>query len=423
MNIAIKSIGCRLNQSEIQSVITQLKEDGHHIVPLEEADCIIINSCAVTVTSERKTRKLIFQSQRILTDNKLILVTGCMSPSIEREGNVFYIPNDYKYMIPDIIHDPETFETLTDCSPGRFNFPIPEKSTTTRINLKIQDGCDNLCSYCIVPYVRGMPQSKRAKAVLDEFKKLLDAGYKEIVLSGVMIGQYRDNDYDLTDLMEKLLTVEGNYRIHLSSLSPHYVSPKMIALLRSDKMVKHLHLSLQSGSNTILKEMNRPYTREAYIKLIETIKKDIPLINVTTDIIVGFPGESEKDFSDTLNIVERVFFSHVHTFRFSPRPGTKAFDFSNNITEKVKRERSESIITLYNKQKIEYYKLFNNKESTFLSERFRNGVTGGFNEYYIPIKVYKKLKRNEFFNITTVLDEDEMVLVDQNYSSQKGVAT
>lgn len=413
MKIKISSLGCRLNQSEIQSIATKLQANGHEIVRDNSADVIIINSCVVTVHSERKTRKLIYQAVRALEPKKSasIIVTGCFSQSIIKENNIYYIPNDYKHLIADIIEDPYFFSQIDESLASRFDYDAPTKATTTRVNLKIQDGCDNFCSYCIIPTVRGVPQSKPFKQVMDEFKSLIENGYKEVVLSGVMIGQYNSENCNLSLLLEELLKVHGKYRIHLSSLGPQYVDEVLIKLLADEKMVKHLHLSLQSGSDSILKSMNRHYTAKKYLNTIDLIRKEIPLFNFTTDIIVGFPGETEKDFQDTLNIIKNADLSHVHTFRYSKRPGTRAAEMNDVVEEKVKKERSQMVIDLYAKQKINYYKKFEGRNSIFLSERRKVKGTSGFNEYYIPVIVKDKVTRNEFYNIKTVFDEENVLLI------------
>src|SRR6056297_3477823 len=187
MKIKISSLGCRLNQAEIQSVITRLKDFGHTIVPgNRDADVVIVNSCVVTHTSERKTRNLVSRALREMDTVQagMIIVTSCYASRVERDGNVFYVPNDYKYLIPDLVENPSLFDSLEEKPAERFSFPPATRSSRTRINLKIQDGCDNYCAYCIIPYVRGGPVSRPADEILDEFRILLDAGYREFLLTG-----------------------------------------------------------------------------------------------------------------------------------------------------------------------------------------------------------------------------------------------
>ena len=412
MRIKISSLGCRLNQSEIESVSTVLQEKGHVITRNDDADIYIINACAVTVHSERKTRKLINQSIKAIAgeSEKKIIVTGCTGDETIADGNITYLSNDHKHLIPEIIENEIQAADINEEMSARFDYQTPLKASTTRINLKVQDGCDRFCSYCIIPYMRGGPQSKPLKNAVDEFKKLVDAGYKEIVLTGVMIGNYSWENSDLGNLVEKLLEQKGEYRIHLASISPTSVDDRLIDLFTHEKMVRHINLSLQSGSNRILEKMNRHYTRESYLNLVNKIRKKISLFNFTTDIIVGFPGESDDDFNDTLKLIKDAKFSHIHTFRYSPRPGTKAFELGDSVHESIKKERSRQVIELYTKQKHEFYKKFNGLESIIITEKAKKDYTPGFNEYYVPVQVEGKQKRNIFLKVKTYYDKSRAVL-------------
>ncbi len=412
MKIKITSLGCRLNQSEIESISTRLQEMGHMIVEDDQADIFIINSCAVTLRSERKTRQLIYRAMDITGANcpERIIVTGCSTDEIREDDNITYVSNDHKYLIPDIIKKkmkPEYFQKLET---SRFDFATPVKSSTERANLKIQDGCDNYCSYCIIPYMRGEPKSKSGDVIENEFKELLENGYREIILTGVNIGKYADQGQSLPFLVERLLRLPGQFRLHLTSLDPDSTSEHLLQLFTDSKMVKHLHLSLQSGSNSVLKRMNRPYDREKYLTTTERLKSLVPDFNFTTDIIVGFPGETDTEFQDTIDIAKEVGFSHIHTFRYSPRPGTKAAEMDNIIPEIIKTERSRRIVELDHKQKLQFYSRFNNRESILLSEKNSNGVTTGFNEYYIPVETDVILKKNRFYRIKTTLNKDKFKL-------------
>ena len=414
MKIKISSLGCRLNQSEIQSVITVLKTNGHTITAGNDADIYIVNSCVVTQTSERKTRKLLHRAVRAIGEDihtKKVIVTGCFADTVKEEENVIYVTNDYKYMIPQIIENWGTLETLSLDNISRFDYEIPLKAATTRINLKIQDGCDNFCSYCVIPFVRGTPQSKSFKDIMKEFHALLHGGYKEFLLTGVMIGKYNSEGKNFRDLISLMLSVDGDYRLHLSSLNPTMIDDGIVDLLMDPKMVHHLHLSLQSGSNSVLRRMNRHYSREDYLDITERIKRKNELFNFTTDLIVGFPGETEDEFKQTIELIKEVNFSHVHTFRYSPRPETEAAAMDNKIPENTKSERSQIVIDLNKKQKLNYYSKFNNKESSFLSEQAKQGKTTGFNEYYIPVQIDEILPRNEFYTIKTELDYKKFQLI------------
>jgi len=407
MKIHITSLGCRLNQSEIESVSTLLLEQGHTITSEYNADIYIINSCAVTQRSERKTRHLINRARQALAGGPggRIIVAGCATEAITSEKGIIHIPNDYKYLIPEIIADRLNPLDMESCEPSRFNYATPLRSSTNRVNLKIQDGCDNFCSYCIIPFMRGAPRSKPAHRVMEEFRELVENGYKEIILTGVTIGKYQHEGVRLHGLVENILTIPGQYRVHMTSMAPDMVTPELISQLKSDRVVRHLHLSLQSGSDSVLGRMNRKYSRSQYLELTQQIRQEIPDFNFTTDLIVGFPGETEKDFMDSLDLIRQVGFSHIHTFRFTPRPGTAAAGMDGAVEEIEKTRRSSEVISLCMELKREFYARFHKRDSLFLSERSRNGTTSGFNEYYVPIDVEESLPRNEFYKVTTRLDQ------------------
>lgn len=401
MKIRIESLGCRLNQSEIESVSTALQNMGHDIVTSGAADIYIINSCAVTGRSERKARQLIYRALEKTggDDRSRIIVTGCATDAVKTDGSITYVSNDHKYLIPEIVEGINAdYEKM---KPSRFGYTAPVKCSTNRVNLKIQDGCNNFCSYCIVPLMRGEPQSRPYNDIISEFRLLLDNGYKEIVLTGVNIGKYDDMGCNLAALVSGILRLEGKFRLHLTSLDPDSATDELLSLFTDKRMVKHLHLALQSGSDTILRRMKRPYTRAEFIAASNKLKAIDPDFNFTTDVIVGFPGETDEEFSDTVSIVKEAGFSHIHTFRYSPRPGTEAALMEDAVPEIVKTERSKEIINLYMKQKEAFYGRFHGRSGIFLSEKFRNGVTTGFNEHYIPLEIAEKLPRNEFFNIRT----------------------
>jgi threonylcarbamoyladenosine tRNA methylthiotransferase MtaB len=407
MKFAIMSLGCRLNMAEIQSVSTELQEAGHEPAGRGEAHIHIINSCGVTTGSERKTRQLLYQSLRETAGNPdaRIIVTGCAAGTERREDNVYYISNDYKHLIPSLVNDWSLFDTIRTREPSRFAFRAATKSSRTRINLKIQDGCDNFCSYCIIPHLRGAPVSRPMKDILSEFRELTEAGYREFLLTGVMIGNYVSGNESLESLAKELLSQPGDFRIHLSSISPRSITPGLIDLLGHERMVKHLSLSLQSGSDSVLKRMNRRYTRREYLDTVHSVRRLIPRFNFTTDIIVGFPGETEEDFRETMNTAREAGFSHIHIFRYSRRPGTPAASMGGAVPESTKTRRAAGLKELALRQKKEYYEGFNGMESVFLSERHRGGTASGFNEYYAPVSVNARLQAGRFFTVRTFLAE------------------
>ena len=413
MKFAITQLGCRLNASETESLSSTLQKAGHELTDRDNAELHIINSCGVTGASERKTRQLLYQAvrQTRLNAGIKIILAGCGAGKERREGNVYYISNDYKYLIPDIVSDWSLFENIEERAPSRFAFKPAERSSKTRINIKIQDGCGNFCSYCVIPLLRGAPVSKPLPLIVDELNYLAETGCKEFLLTGVCIGAYSSGEYKLPHLLEKLLELRGNFRLHLSSISPLAVDERLADILQSPKMVKHLSLSLQSGSASILEKMNRRYTPQDYMKKVELIRKKISRFNFTTDVIAGFPGETDADFEATRGLVKDAEFSHVHIFRYSPRPGTKAFEMSDNVAEQIKSKRSKILLRQSIAQKKEYYKLFENTDSVFLNERVKNGKSRGFNEYYVPVETSAALRQNEFFKVRTKFSDQNNILI------------
>jgi threonylcarbamoyladenosine tRNA methylthiotransferase MtaB len=243
------------------------------------------------------------------------------------------------------------------------------------------------------------------KDILSEFQELTEAGYREFLLTGVMIGNYRDGDRSLESLAGELVSQPGDFRIHLSSISPRTITPGLVDLLNHEKMVKHLSLSLQSGSDSVLERMNRRYTRKEYLETVHSVRRLIPRFNFTTDIIVGFPGETEDDFQATMDTAREAAFSHIHIFRYSRRPGTPAALMKGSVPESIKTRRAAELKELVIKQKKEYYETFNGAESVFLSERYRGGAASGFNEYYAPVSVSARLQAGRFFTVRTFLAE------------------
>ena len=420
MKINVSSLGCRLNQSEIQSVITALRGRGHIITARDDADVFIVNSCKVTLTSERKTRQLLYRAEKAARPGAMIILTGCCAGVPEIRDGIIHVPNDYKHLIPDILDARLDINEISASPPSPFVLPAPTGATTTRVSLKIQDGCDNFCSYCVIPYTRGGPKSKPAEAVRREFVELLDAGYREIVLTGVMIGKYDGDGTSLAGLVSSLLETPGEFRIHLTSISAAFVDTRLIDLMAHDRIVKHMNLSLQSGSDRVLGMMKRGYTAREYMRTIEKIKSVEPDFNFTTDVIVGFPGETESDFGETLGLVREAGFSKIHTFRYSPRPGTASASVDDDVPDQTKKARSEAVIGLGMELKRRYYARFDGRESVFLSERSRGGETRGFNQYYVPVEIDSALRRNRFYRIVTVPGPDGLSLRGALVETERG---
>jgi len=269
----------------------------------------------------------------------------------------------------------------------RFNFGPAEQSMLTRSLVKIQDGCNNFCTFCIVPHVRGRAESRSWESIEKNIRELISHGYKEIVLTGVNIGRYEYEGMNFEDLVEKILDIPGEFRVRISSIEPEGFGNKLFTLFKHPKLMPHLHMCLQSGSDKILLKMRRQYTVDEFTSMVDKVKSLIPDFNFTTDIIVGFPGETDEDFSESLKVVEEIGFSHIHTFKYSVRNGTRAERMPEQVPDKVKKERSIVIHNTSEKNKRIYRESFIGKKQTVLVEKIDNqGYATGYGENYVPVK-------------------------------------
>lgn len=404
--IAFKTLGCRLNQFETDSLASQFGE-GYKVVKFnEEADVYVINTCTVTNQSDHKSRNIISQATR-KTDDAIVIVTGCMANNYKdelkkRDGVTYVVTNEQKSSVYSIIDShlngeivlPDSFEK------DLFSFPVSDKRYHVKGLVKIQDGCDNFCTYCIIPFVRGRAASRPDNEIIDNVKKLVNFGYKEIVLTGVNIGRYQYGNTNFEDLVEQILNLSGDFRVRISSIEPEGFGEKLFSMLSHPKLAPHLHMCLQSGSEKILKQMHRMYTADEFYEMAKSIKKHRPDINLTTDIIIGFPNETEEDFNDSIDMITKIGFSHVHTFKFSERDGTKAVKLTGKISDKIKNERSEIIRKLSEKQKREYRASMIGKTYEVLVEKTGNEYATGYNEYFVPVKIMgNSLIRNEIYYV------------------------
>jgi threonylcarbamoyladenosine tRNA methylthiotransferase MtaB len=340
----------------------------------------------------------------------LLVVTGCMAESqkeyLESRGDIAYVVgNRNKAGILPLVeaHFNGEILSLESIKNDVFGFTVAEKSFHTRSMIKIQDGCDNFCTYCIVPMVRGRAVSRPLNGILKNIRQVIDLGYKEIVLTGVNISRYDYEGIDFTGLLDRILSLEGNFRVRISSVEPEGFGTPFYDLFTHEKLCPHLHLCLQSGSNRMLMQMRRTYGLASYLDIIEHLRNRHPLFNFTTDIMTGFPGETEEDFEATCNIIRQVGFSHVHTFKYSVRRGTRAERMPDQVPEKVKQQRSLVIreLSLENKQK--YRQLFIGKPQTVLVEKVtKSGLAKGYGEHYLPVEFKPSQPGNNYFETVTI---------------------
>ncbi len=329
--VAFQTLGCRLNQYETDSLVTDFRRAGYRVVPFsDEADCYIMNTCTVTDRSDRKSRNLINRATGV-AGGPVVVVTGCFVESshgyaFDRPGVTYVVDNQRKHTIFDLVdaHMRGEVGRPAELPADRFRFGDALDGFHTRAALKIQDGCDDFCTFCIIPFVRGRAESRPVDDVLEHARRIIGAGAREIVLTGVNMGRYDHDGTTFTALVELLLGLRGEFRLRLSSIEPDFRGDGFERLIAHEKLCPHLHLCLQSGSDRVLRRMRRRYTVGDYLDFVDAIRRCDESFNFTTDVIVGFPGESEDDFARTLDVARTVGFSHIHTFPYSRRSGTKA---------------------------------------------------------------------------------------------------
>ena len=399
MKVAIYTLGCKVNLYESEVIMNSFKKSGYEIVDFEDnADIVIINTCTVTNTSDKKSRNIIRQAVK-KHEKAVIVVMGCYSQVRsadikEIDGVDIIIGNTKKSKVVSLVEEylknKKSITEIDDIMHTDFEpMELDTFETRTRAFVKIQDGCNNFCSYCIIPYSRGNIRSKEKDDVVSEIKCLVKNGYKEVVLTGIHTGHYGKDkyDYDFSDLLSELCKIDNLKRIRISSIEITELDSKFIDVLKNNKViVNHMHIPLQSGCDKTLKEMNRKYDTKYYLDKINLIRSIRPNISITTDLIVGFPNETEEDFNNTLSFLRKVKFSKIHVFPYSRRKGTKADLMDNQIDEQTKHKRVKEVLKLSEELEIEYMNKFINTNVLVLIEKFENGIISGHTENYIPVK-------------------------------------
>jgi threonylcarbamoyladenosine tRNA methylthiotransferase MtaB len=391
--VAFKTLGCRLNQYETDALVTDFSQAGYELVDFNASpDVVVVNTCTVTNQSDQKSRTVISQAAR-KTKNAVVVVTGCMANNfkekLESQDNItFVVENNRKSSILALIDAHFSGEIVhPDKLPQDvFRYEPVSKSLHTRSAVKIQDGCDNFCTFCIIPMVRGSAVSRPVADVIESVRKTIANGFKEIVITGVNIGRYEDGNYRFEDLLAKILDVPGDFRVRISSLEPDGFGDRFVELFAHPKLMPHLHLCLQSGSEKTLLRMRRMYDVEQFRKTISLFRSVYPNFNFTTDIIVGFPGETEDEFQQTMDAVKEFNFTHIHTFKYSVRKGTRAERLENHIPEKIKNERSLKVRERSVENKTNYLNSFIGQTQDVLIEKITQGIANGYGQHYIPIR-------------------------------------
>ena len=392
-SVAFKTLGCRLNQYETDALITDFSNAGYELVDYNASpDVVVVNTCTVTNQSDQKSRSVISQTVR-KAKNAVVVVTGCMANNfkekLESQDNItFVVENSRKSSILTLVdaHFSGEIAHPDQLPQDVFRYEPVRKSLHTRSAVKIQDGCDNFCTFCIIPMVRGMAASRPVADVLESVRKTVENGFREIVITGVNIGRYEDGTVRFEDLLARILEVPGDFRVRISSLEPDGFGGDFVKLFTHPKLMPHLHLCLQSGSDKTLLRMRRMYDVAQFRKTIAQFRDAYPGFNFTTDIIVGFPGETEEEFQQTLDAVKEFNFSHIHTFKYSIRKGTRAERLENHLAEKIKNERSLKVRDLSVENKMIYFRSFIGKTQDVLIEKITHGIANGYGQHYIPVR-------------------------------------
>ncbi len=386
--VALDCLGCKLNQAEIQQFSRHLEAAGYKLAaPEDKADIYILNTCSVTQVADSKSRHLLRLAHRRNPKARLIAI-GCYAQRAPEElskieGVELVLGNDRKMDLLKLLGEVKTLAPLP---------PAPQQAGRTRSFVKMQDGCRNFCAYCIVPYVRSKEHCVPPDEVVALVSDLTEKGYREIVLTGTEIGSYQAGDVNLVGLIRRILAETPVPRIRLSSLQPHQISPELVNLWENERLCPHFHISLQSGSDAVLKRMNRRYTAEGYREAVKLIRAKAPDAAITTDVIVGFPRETDNEFKATVIFCREVKFARVHVFPFSPRPGTAAAIMPGQVTATVKKERAAQMLLLSKESAAAFREGFIGKTIDVLFEQQSGGVWSGLTGNYI--KAYVKSNEN-----------------------------
>ncbi|MBQ2769559.1 MAG: tRNA (N(6)-L-threonylcarbamoyladenosine(37)-C(2))-methylthiotransferase MtaB [Clostridia bacterium] len=397
MKAVVYTLGCKVNDVESGSIIRGLEALGYTVSrEMEEADLYIVNTCAVTAEAERKSRQTVGKAVR-QNPNAKIIVCGCASektPSafLEKGATVYAVTGaQRKNKALEIVRAGFENEPLGVCIEEEKIYeemPLPE-CLKTRNFVKIQDGCNRFCSYCVIPYLRGRSRSRRVESAA---KEILESTAQETVVTGIDISEYKDGEKDLADLM--LAVKDAQTRIRLGSIEVSLITPRFLEALKQVKnFAPQFHLSLQSGSDSVLKSMNRRYTRAEYLEKCKMIYQAFPDAAITTDVIVGFPTETEEDFCQSLQIVEEAGFAQIHAFPYSPREGTNAFKKYKELPFALKKERVERLLETGAKVKKEYLERFVGRVLTMVPENCIEGYTEGYTENYIRVYVKGEMEK------------------------------
>lgn len=416
MKFKIKTLGCKVNNYESEMIKESMLESGYDLVN-DNPDIYIINTCSVTNNADSKSMQMIRQARKELNEG-IVIVVGCVIESMKEDlssipadiiiGN--YDKSNIVSYIKKYLENKKQIISLFDLNDKDFeNMLVTNYDSKTRAFVKIQDGCNNFCSYCIIPYLRGRTRSKSFDVVIKEIEKL-SLHHSEIVLTGIHTGSYLSNDKDLTDLIIEISKIENIKRIRLSSIEITELNDKFLNELKSNsKICDHLHIPIQSGANSVLKNMNRKYDKEYFIDKVKIIRSIRPNINLTTDLIIGFPNESDADFKETINTLNIIKFSKIHVFPYSLRKGTVASKMSGQVESKIKKQRVKEIIDLSSNYEKSYSRKFINEELDVLIETVKDKSIG-HSSNYIEIEILEKLIPHQLYKVKIIGIKDSKLI-------------
>ncbi len=417
--VRFHTLGCKVNQYETEAMKELFENEGYKVLEEGSSDIYVVNTCTVTNMSDRKSRQFIRRAKRSNKD-ALVVVVGCYSQvspeEVEKIEEVdIIIGTKDRDKIVDLVEDFDREKGKVNIVSDSKYFMDFEKlevdtiDSRTRAYIKIQDGCNQFCSYCIIPYARGPIRSRELSDIVEEAEDLGRKGFKEVVLTGIHVASYgkdfKDENLSLIDVIEEIAKIDSIKRIRLSSIEPKLIDDDfMKRAMKTGKLCDHFHLSLQSGSDTVLKRMNRKYTSQEFKDIVEIIRNYMPKAGITTDIIVGFPGETEEEFEETYKFAEEIKFSKIHVFKYSPREGTKAAAMKNQIDGNIKNERSQKLLDLNDSLMEDFNKSLIGEELEVLFENDDKDYSEGYARNYALVSSdnldYKgEIKRIKIRNI------------------------
>ena len=406
MKIFIETLGCKVNTYESEVIKEEFLRNGYELAEnISDANVIVVNTCSVTNQSDAKSRKVI-RNARKNNKNAILVVCGCSSQNHQDElkdlGADILIGNKDKSKIFDYVNNYDNKQIINYYNMINTDFEkmsLDNYSERTRAFVKIQDGCNNYCSYCIIPYLRGTIRNKDLNDAINEINTLVNNGFKEIVLTGIHTGSYPE----LVKLIQEISKNDKLERIRISSIEATEINDEFLKELKNNnKICNHMHIPVQAACDNTLKKMNRKYDMNKFKEIINKIREVRPDINITTDLIVGFPTETKEDFSESYNNAKEIKFGKIHVFPYSKRDGTVAAKMKSIVTDAEKKERTHKMITLSNKLENEYYNKFIDKTLSVLVEEVFDKYCTGHTDNYIKVIINKKLEHNKFYDVKII---------------------